>query len=532
MVWFAPLPPRMTHMGYDGSNDYFDLFAADAEWPTAARRVQVFKIYGSWVANYATDDELRSVVHGSADRGIALALEIGAFLASPECGSGIEGFDGTLDTIQRIQRAGGTVAFVAFDEPFAFGHVARGPNTCQWSLEEAAQRAASFTLSLRALDLGVVVGDIEPLWAEISADDMAAWLEAYAEAAGEPFGFLHLDIDWGRADWPDVLLATEQAARAQGVPVGVIYNGGDVDSDERWNEFAVARMYTYEERTGGRPDQVVFQSWMDHPDHVLPEDDPTSFTGLIDRYFVPRTRLQLGEPNVVGAGRYEVSGTLETTERAPVPDAFVEVGAVPLDGPLQELRLEGSVPPGATSALAGIRVNQEEAGPGEADLTIYQVSYTEGADTADRVPNGRFAAGLDGWDVAGDGTVSTPPSDEGNGRMLRPVAPANRTLNINSGQFAVSPGDTYRLSVAARIPERSSQSAYLAVIFLKGTEIARHRLALAPGQIALGEIHTDEAGRMIVTVGDLEPGRYRFRLTYRGDPSHWPSTAEQELTLE
>jgi hypothetical protein len=522
----------MTHMGFDGSNDYFDLFADDAEWPLAAKRVRVFKIYGSWVANYATDEELRTVVQGLSRRGIALGLEIGAFLATPECGSGIEGFDGSLETIDRIKRAGGTVAFVAFDEPLAFGHVYQGPNSCHWTMEEAAQRAAAFAAALRGALPGVVIGDIEPLWTEISAEDIGTWLQAFARAAGQTFGFLHLDVDWGRPEWPGVALDAERAARERGVPLGIIYNGGDADSDERWNELAVGRMYAYEEKAGGRPDQVVFQSWMDHPDRVLPESDATTFTGLIDRYFGPRTRLRIGDPVRVGTGKWEIDGALGSTDGSPVAGALVEVDATPLDGPYQVLDLRGKVPVGATSAVVGVRMNIEGAGPGEADLTIYRIAYREGTSTANRVPNGSFATGLDGWDVAGNGTTSTPPSDHGSGRMVRLTATPDRSLLINSAGFPATPGAAFRLSVAARVPESSSESAYVAVIFLHDSEIARERLALAPARIDLGEISTEATGGFLLSLGDLEAGRYRFRLTSRGDASHWPSTAVVVLTFE
>jgi len=516
-------------MGYDGSDDYFNLFAPNTPWTTAASHTQVFKIYGSWVANYATDEELRRAISGISSRGLALALEFGPFLATSECGSGIEGFDGTLDTVRRIQRAGGTLQFVAFDEPFAFGHVAEGPNTCRWSIERAAMEAATFVRSLHQIAPGVIVGDIEPMWAEISADDLASWLDTYREAAGEPLAFLHLDIDWGRSDWPDALLATEKAARARGVPVGVIYNGGAADSDVRWNDFAAARMYTYEGMTGGRPDQVILQSWMDHPDRVLPESDPSTFTGLILRYFGARTTVKLGEPVPAGPGLYDLGGTLQTTDGGPVADARLAVAAAPLDGPCQVLRLDGLVPPGATSAVVGIRVNTEGAGPGEADLTISDVSYTEGASTSSRVPNGRFEARLEGWDGGGEGAATTPPSNCGYGRMLRLVALPSDLFNFNSGEFAVKPGAAYHFSVATRIPDSSAQSAYIAVIFLHGTEIARHRLALAPAPVDLGEIVTNEVGRFDITLSDMDTGRYRLRLNFAGDLSHWPSFIEQEL---
>ena len=37
-------------------------------------------------------------------------------------------------------------------------------------------------------------------------------------------------------------------------------------------------------------DQVVFQTWVSYPDHVLPETDPTSMTGIVLNYLQTPTR--------------------------------------------------------------------------------------------------------------------------------------------------------------------------------------------------------------------------------------------------
>ncbi|HEX5147894.1 MAG TPA: hypothetical protein VFW02_02350, partial [Candidatus Limnocylindrales bacterium] len=117
LTWFTPLPPGRPDLPFaDGSTDYFDLFASDAAWSTAAQSVNVFKIYSSWVENQATDAQLRQVVEGTRAHGIALALEIGGLTASAECGSNVEGFDASLNPIRRIEAVGGTVRLVAFDE--------------------------------------------------------------------------------------------------------------------------------------------------------------------------------------------------------------------------------------------------------------------------------------------------------------------------------------------------------------------------------------------------------------------------------
>ena len=532
LVWFAPLGPRADHMGFGGSVDYYDLFKPGAAWPIAASRVDVFMVYATWVDYYSTDAELRQVVEGVAARGLVLGLEIGGLTPSDACGSNVEGFDASLDPIRRIQAAGGSVGVVQFDEVYAGGHVYDGPNACRWPVERVASGVADFVRTLRTVTPDVMVGDVEPMWANVSASDLGAWMDAYREAAGEPFEFFHLDADWGLADWPERALAATKEAQARGIPVGLIYNGGDAGSDKAWNDAAFERIETYEGRLGGRPDQIVFQSWTDHPDHVLPESDPTTFTGLLSAYFGDRSALSVGTVRAPGAGRLEVDGSLLDTDGAPVPNATVTLTATPLDGSYQELRLDGRVPAEATSAVVALRVNEEGAGPGPADLTLYEVRYSEGGAKTNRVPNPRFGHGLDLWGAGGSGVVRTRPSDRGSGWMLRVEATPSQSVGINSGEFGVTAGAEYRFSVAARIPVDSIGSAYLAVVFLHGTEVARYRIHLAPLAVSLGHAATDPSGGFRIAAADLEPGGYRLRLEYAGDASHWPAHAEQEITVK
>src|SRR3989304_10093845 len=105
------------------------------------------------------------------------------------------------------------------------------------------------------------------------------------------------------------------------------------------------RAYPYETGHGGRPDHVVLQSWMDHPDRVLPESDPTTFTGLIDRYLGTRTLIRLDQVATSEDGRLSLEGALLGSEGAPAPGAPITIAANPLDRAYQVLRLHRGVPP-------------------------------------------------------------------------------------------------------------------------------------------------------------------------------------------
>lgn len=535
MIWFAPHPAVDLPGFVKGSDDYFDLFAAGSDWSSAADQLHAFKIYDQiGLAREPTNEEFLRVIDGLRDRGIPLAMELGALPPHPgfgpigaagECGEGIEGFAGVVavQTVQRIADLGGSVALVAFDEPLAHGHFYEGENACSWSVERVAAEVAAFVAMLREVEPGIVVGDIEPAWVgpEINADDIAVWLDAYEAAAGESLGFFHLDVDWTRPGWPEVAREIEDVVRSRNVPFGIIYNGGDdTGSDAEWVQLSAERAHTYEQEWGGLPDHVVLQSWQFHPQRVLPEDDPATFTGLIGRYLGRRTAVEAE----VGEGT--VNGRVVTIQGDPVPMASVSVTAQPLDGARQMLVIEGVVPEGAELGEVGIRINTEGAGPGPADLRIYQVGYTEADEPGNRVSDPDFGY-LAQFDIDG---VDVVASDTGDGTMLRLAADPDAEINLGSERFAVNPGAQYRFIVEAAVPEGSAGAGYAGVVFLAGAELERHTVPLAPVAETVGTVTADEEGRFRVAVSDLAPGRHRIVASYSGDLRSWPSTTNLVLT--
>ena len=366
LAWFAPLPPMPTDANrpFIGSEDFMDLFSSDAAWDAAADRIGVFKLYGEWVAYHATIPELSAAVAEIARRGMALGVEMGPLDPPPECGQGVESFAG-IDEGQlisdRLRAAGGTLQVIALDEPYYFASIYDGEQACAWSVEEVAEATAAFRDAMRAEWPGIVIGDIEPMPIGVTPDGLASWLDAYEAASGEPFAFLHLDVDWGRADWPQLGTQVEALGAERGVPIGMIYNGGAATSDASWLGIAGQRVLAYEEGAGARPDHVIFQSWMDKPDLALPETVPTSFTAFVNRYFDDRAALGeiVGGSDNLALGRPAVasSSIVDSTPARAVDgdaDTIWSAGAGPLAGievdlgsahPLSEIRLMVSQSP-------------------------------------------------------------------------------------------------------------------------------------------------------------------------------------------
>jgi len=532
-VWFAPIP-GWSALPFTGATDYKALFDATAPWQRVAGRTHVFKFYTQWItqphAGGATDAELRREFAALKARDIAIAIEFGPLAPEGGCGVDVEGFMGgaqqALLVIGRIASLDGTVRYIALDEPLYGAVFYDGTNACHWTVEKTAREVARFVREVHAVYPSIVIGDIEPLTGDGTAARYEEWMAAYRKAAGAPLPFFHLDLDWGRSDWAAASLRLQAYARGHGVRFGIIYNSGLASSDAEWLAAAQAHILTNELDGAGPPDDAIFQSWTDHPDRVLPESGPVTFTHLIGDYVRTRTAMTVVGTPAMSGGTIAVTGTVRTLGGDPVAGGSVTLSVTPRDGPYQVLEFTGTVPAGVSEAVIGIRANTEGAGPGSADLTFYEIGYAESGPNL--VPNARFDQGLDYWGPpAGDGSLAAVPGDRGSGSMLRAVVTPTQTLLSNSGSFAVTPGAQYRFWVAARIPEASIGSAYIAPIFLKAdqSEVRRDIHPLAPAPVPVGNATTDAIGAFSATTVVLEAGRYHLRAGYAGDDARWPARA-------
>jgi hypothetical protein len=270
------------------------LFDPGADWGAAAR-ISVLKLYGEWVAYAATDAQLAAVVRSTRETGHALAVEMGP-LDPDGCGEGVEGFAG-LDEARhiadRIATAGGRIDLVAMDEPWFYGHVYRGPNACGWPLDRIADGVLAFEAVMRDRFPGVVVGDTEALPGDLDPRELVAWLDAYRTASGRSLPFVHLDLDFGRRDWPAMVHRLVEQAGDRGTETGVIFFGDPSDpNDQAWFGTLAQRLSALAaDATGMPPGHVLFQSWQDRPDHVLPAADASTWTGFVGRYLSDPTGL-------------------------------------------------------------------------------------------------------------------------------------------------------------------------------------------------------------------------------------------------
>lgn len=509
-----PLPPGMADF-----DRMFEPGGAD-DWTAARAQTDVFKLHAWQVRHFLSDEQLVAIFDFLDAHDIPLMFETEP-LPPPdpdECDH-TESFEGPydLEMAQRLSDLGGTVDFVAVEEPYHFAHKLEGPGACRYPVERVVDEVIDYVEQIREIYPGVPVGSIEPIWSTpvmTTPDDMAVWLDTYADRAGEPFAFLHLDPDWYWDRWPEVAAGIEEIADARDVPMGVLYNGGFESDSASWMQFLMENAARLEIEYGVTPQHVMIQSWVDQPEFSLPDDDLAALTSGVVRYVGDRTVVD-GEV----ADRQFVA-TLATSGGRPIVGATLTLVPRTLADGIGSASLTGSVPDDASIAEILIRSNAEGAGPGVADVRIVEIRYADGGAGTNKVPNGDFAEGLADWGVGGEppGTVEVA-GDETN-RWIEIAATPDEQVIINGGGQEVVPGSEFELEVTYSITPESIGSTLVAVEF---PGFARHSLVLPSPDLDAIEAVTGDDGVAVFGLDDLGPGPYEFEVSWPGDLAQWPA---------
>lgn len=297
-VWFN-MTNYKAQPGVDGAQGWNVMFGnPNAPLPDFMDHVQVLAAAGVW----QTPDEILSKAFAKLkQKHVKFAMESLAqsWLHQPVCGQGVESYydpPGARKTAEKIKAAGGELVYIAMDEPLWYGHYYDGRNACHSSIQNVAERAAAIMLEYKKVFPNVVIGDIEPFPALASQpnwkETYREWMAAFAAAMGQPLGFLHIDINWSKPDWPDKLKETVKFARAEHLHFGVIYNGNvhadPVSSNEKWLNSAIRNFQQIESDMGIVPDQVIFHSWEKFPPHLITDEHDLGQDHLVRQYIKSR----------------------------------------------------------------------------------------------------------------------------------------------------------------------------------------------------------------------------------------------------
>ena len=237
---------------------------------------------------------------------LPLQLEVGA--VKPWGKTGADAFTKQKPQWERFLRCGAVIDGIALDEPL---------NCCEFfikddlkgvdPMEYAATETAEFIALVRKDYPDWLIGDIEG-FPSLTADKTIQWvdlLEAKLKAKGvRGMDFFRVDTDWmhfvqdtKRGNWRD-LKRIEDHCRRKGIAFSVVYWAANYPAmlkqnladDLTWYAGVLQMGFDYA-AVGGKPDQIVVQSWVAGPNTFLPETKPFSFTNsaldLLER-FQPR----------------------------------------------------------------------------------------------------------------------------------------------------------------------------------------------------------------------------------------------------
>jgi hypothetical protein len=286
-IWLVP------HSGNGGTTDFMDLFHDGSPWTIVARQISVFGVSNSMIA-HGSDADLSRIFADLSRRHIGLALDLlpltGPDANTGQCGYHVEGYSAAKEPgvlAHRMKLLGAKPKFYGFDEPLFYGHTYSGQNACHAAIVNIAQDIAEKVKQIKGVFPRVKFGDAEPLMAfpETSWETvLREWLHAYRESTGEPLAFFSIEID-NSADFRNRLTVLLRLLNQEHVPLAVIYNGADgADTDEEWAKGTMLKYNEVEYSARVRPNIVSFQTWVQHPSRILPENDPVSLTGIVRQY--------------------------------------------------------------------------------------------------------------------------------------------------------------------------------------------------------------------------------------------------------
>lgn len=280
------------------------------DWSETRARTDVVSFYVQ-----AVGDDHRghttAAVQALTGLGIELAVEAGGTLASVGCGDdvGSRSAELELSRLETITAAGGRLSWLSMDGPISRTIATGRAANCGFTLEQSVDALAEYVEIIRDAHPGVQIGWLVnlPNWsyggiesyqcATKDYGDLQRALDAVVDglaARGQSLDYLMVDepydysqglvdsnchADPTAVDWMGRLRALEDQVRGHGLRFAQIYNSsrGGATSNALFHDDTVAQAGAHRV-AGGRPDIRLVSSWYSHPDVVMPETTPYTFT--------------------------------------------------------------------------------------------------------------------------------------------------------------------------------------------------------------------------------------------------------------
>ncbi len=266
-IWFAPGP---------GTLDYIRLFQNPEQWPHARQLFDVFKFYQQHTQtpppSIVGPNSFTALANAGVFRtlnswGKKTAIEVGAvkdFYCTPDASGMQASIAASVQSVQAVQTAGGTVTYLAMDEPLVAG---AAPVCGGGALDQTADRIATYVKGVSTGAPSVRIGWIEAYPFTFEPDIEHA--VDLVKARGVTPAFLHIDADLNavkvfKTDFASDMNRLKAYCATAGIPFGMIIWGGNGDADVLYAldaERLVNVISTAFPSWDAMPDQIIVQSW-------------------------------------------------------------------------------------------------------------------------------------------------------------------------------------------------------------------------------------------------------------------------------
>jgi len=288
-MWMFPSP-------FQDGQSFKELFQRPDGWRQTRQHISGVAYADHWLNSQFNDAELRAWLPQLGRWGLRLGLEVGA--VKPHSPTGQQAFDNDHPKWDRFIADGGHIDNIAMDEPYV-ATVRQLHQPAEYGVEQTAQ----FVALVRRAYPGMAVGDIEP-YPSFQPGEVVHWVDALQarlrQLGAKGIDFLRLDVDWthfhpgdakGALGWQGVRLIEAECHR-RNLPFSLIYWAADYPAlkhaeratSSTWTEGILDEAAGYA-LVGGRPDEIMVESWLLSPDpvppHAVPENDPNTLAGSI-----------------------------------------------------------------------------------------------------------------------------------------------------------------------------------------------------------------------------------------------------------
>lgn len=310
-VWLVPPP-------WPGNGQCLrELVQRGDEWTNVRGQVRGIGTY-AWLLNvHHSDDDLRALFARIGEWKLGFGLEVPVVKARnwgmPEPLQAQSAFGQLQGFITRFRSLGmGKVTWFAFDEPVyavryaipasgavvptapaieLFGRVKMDPDAAH-RIAFASAETVSFIARMRKAHPGARLGDIEP-YPALNPGEIETAVNAIQKGCAEHgvrgLEFFRLDVDWDLMEqktfgsWSEVNQIAA-VCRARGIAFSMVFWAASQprlvktnSSSLLWRDGLMHQARVFAE-AGGRPDELVIQSWLHTPEHAVPETSAETFT--------------------------------------------------------------------------------------------------------------------------------------------------------------------------------------------------------------------------------------------------------------